>query len=97
MNNNFFEQLENKNNTTNNEMNDIEENKKNIYQVVSIVLMILGVISSIILGAEAENTLTGIIGIGVSLISGLFMYGFGEIIRQLKLANHKLLNIKDKK
>lgn len=96
-NSNFFEQLENKGNTTNNGMNDVMEDKKNIYQVVSIMLMILGVISSIVLGAATENTLTGFIGIGLSLISGLFMYGFGEIIRQLKLANKNILNLKDKK
>lgn len=79
----------------------IEENKekeKNIYQNISIIFAILVVVFSIIIGANM--TMGGVIALVflfAGLTSCLFMYGFGEIIKQLKIVNKKLSNINDKK
>ncbi|MDD3186857.1 MAG: hypothetical protein PHD02_00045 [Bacilli bacterium] len=111
MNNDFFEGLEQKEENkpmTDKEVEDMAKalsgtfnnyqvDKKNIYQIVSIILIILGVIVSFILSVNTDSPSALIIGIAVSFVSGLFMYGFGEIIRQLKIANTQLSLIKKKK
>lgn len=88
MNNDFFDKLE----PNNNKQNDT----KNIYQVVSIILMVLGCICSFILYVDSDDITILFIGCSISFVSGLFLYGFGEIIRQLKIANSQLRNNKNK-
>ncbi|MDD3241322.1 MAG: hypothetical protein PHQ64_00885 [Bacilli bacterium] len=101
-NDDFFNKLDNKSTGKDN------SDKKNIYQIVAIVLTIFGIVGSFIISIEetcgdysiCEQTLNFgilIIGFSTSLISGLFMYGFGEIIRQLKLTNNQLANKKYEK
>ncbi|MFV0250016.1 MAG: hypothetical protein ACK5HP_03160 [Bacilli bacterium] len=81
-----------------NTFNNYQVDKKNIYQIVSIILMVLGVIASFMLSVGNDDPSTLFIGIAISFVSGLFLYGFGEIIRQLKIANIQLsINNKSKK
>lgn len=106
MNNDFFEKIEGKATVKDKPTPE----KKNMYQIVAIILLIISGLAGIILGVKEECT-TGLYGscsntfdfsytliIWVSgFITFLFIYGFGEIIKQLKLANNQLENIKCKR
>lgn len=63
--------------------NSNEDDKKNIYQIVSIILGVLGVIGSFIISVGMENITILFIGSFTSIVSALFMYGFGTIIKDL--------------
>ncbi len=102
MNNDFFEKIEEKDITKNN----FQTERKNIYQVVAIILFIISLLAGLVLSVKddcssgAYSSCTKVFDFGYTLliwslgfISFLFMYGFGEIIRQLKKTN-ELLNKK---
>lgn len=63
----------------------------NIYQVVTVILVIISLISILTLSAQVLNNVTLAIGLIIgTLVVGLFIYGFGEIIKQLKIINMQL-------
>ena len=64
---------------------------KNIYQMVTIFIMIICIIFVIMIcyKENIDGLLTFIYILSI-LASGLFIYGFGEIIKQLKLINMQL-------
>ncbi len=61
-----------------------KDSSNNIYQNTSILLGILGVLGSIVCGASLESFILIIVGIFVSIVSAMFMYGFGKIIKDLE-------------
>lgn len=57
-------------------------------KVLSVIFIILGVIGSLII--MGESFVTGLAVLLVSVLTGLFAYGIGEIVALLTSINHKI-------
>lgn len=105
MNNDFFDKIEGKATVKDKSTSE----KKNMYQVVAIILLIISGLIGIIFGVKEECT-TGLYGScsntfdfsytliiwAPGFITFLFMYGFGEIIKNTKDSKLYLKNINEK-
>ena len=66
------------------------ENINKSIKVIAIIWMIIGIIASLIVGgiildSSAWGLLIWLIGIGGSITSAIFMYGFGELIENTQI------------
>ncbi len=105
MNDDFFEKVEVKDITKKN----FQTERKNIYQIIAIILFIISLLAGLVLSVKDDcssgtySSCTKIFDFGYTLliwslgfISFLFMYGFGEIIKNTKDSKLYLRNINEK-